>query len=121
MSLIAAELNRYNIDIAAVSETRLADEVSLSEVGEGYTLFWKGLPENARRIHGVVFAIRTSHLSRFPESPSAVNERLMTLRVPLAKGRFMTLISAYAPTLVADDVKDRFYDCLLYTSPSPRD
>jgi len=34
----------------------------------------------------------------------------MTLRVPLAKGRFMTLISAYAPTLVADDAaKDRFY------------
>jgi len=109
-ALIAAELNRYNIDIAAL---RLADEGSLSEVGEGYTFFWKGLPESARRIHGVGFAIRTSLLSRFPESPSAVSERLMTLRVPLAKGRFMTLISAYAPTLVADDaVKDRFYDDL---------
>ena len=37
----------------------------------------------------------------------------MTLRVPLVKGRFMTLISAYAPTLVADDAAtDRFYDDL---------
>jgi len=86
-ALVAAELNRYNIDIAALSETRLADEGSLSEVGEGYTFFWKGLPESSRRIHGVGFAIHTSLLPRFPESPSAVSERLMTLRVPLAKGR----------------------------------
>jgi len=41
-ALIAAELNRYKIDIAALSETRLAEEGSLSEVGEGYTFFWKG-------------------------------------------------------------------------------
>jgi len=75
----------------------------LSEVGKGYTFFWKELPENFRRIYGVGFAIRTSLWSRFPESPSAISERLMTLRVPLAKGRFMTLISAYAPILVADD------------------
>jgi len=112
-ALIAAELSRYNIDIAALSETRLADEGSLSEVGEGYTFFWKGLPESSRRIHGVGFAIRTSLLSRFPESPTAVSERLMTLRIQLAKGRHLTLISAYAPTLVADDAaKDRFYDDL---------
>jgi len=60
-ALVAAELNRYNIDIAALSETRLADEgslsrslslsLSLSEVGRGYTFFWKGLPSSARRIH----------------------------------------------------------------------
>jgi len=43
-ALIAAELHRYNIDIAALSETRLADEGSLTEVGAGYTFFWKGLP-----------------------------------------------------------------------------
>jgi len=34
----------------------------------------------------------------------------MTLHVPLAEGCFMMLISAYAPTLVADDAaKDQFY------------
>jgi len=81
--------------------------------GEGYTFFWKGLPESSRRIHGVGFAIRTSLLSRFPESPTAVSERLMTLRIQLAKGRHVTLTSTYAPTLVADDAaKDRFYDDL---------
>jgi len=34
-ALIAAELHRYNIDTAALSETRLSDEGSLTEVGGG--------------------------------------------------------------------------------------
>lgn len=37
-----AELSRYNIDIAALSETRLIDEGSLTEEGMGYTFYWKG-------------------------------------------------------------------------------
>ena len=43
-ALVASELRRYDIDIAALSETRLPDEDSLTEVGEEYTFFWKGLP-----------------------------------------------------------------------------
>ena len=39
-ALIACELARYNIDIAALSETRLPDEGSLTEMGTGYTFFW---------------------------------------------------------------------------------
>ena len=38
-TLIACELARYNIDIAALSETRLPDEGSLVEMGTGYTFF----------------------------------------------------------------------------------
>jgi len=37
--LSASELSRYNIDIAALSETRLADEGSLNEMASGYTFF----------------------------------------------------------------------------------
>jgi len=81
--LVAAELKRFSIDIAALSETRSADEGSLSEVGEGYTFFWKGLPSDERHIHGVGFAMRTTLLNKLPETPIAVSERLMTLRVPL--------------------------------------
>ena len=44
-ALIACELARYNIDIAALSETRLPDEGSLVETGTGYTFFWSGLPQ----------------------------------------------------------------------------
>jgi len=54
----------------------------------------------------------------------AIDERLMTLRIPLAKGRYMTVLSAYAPTLTSDEsFKDRFYDNLRSTlrAISPRD
>ena len=37
----------------------------------------------------------------------------MTLRIPLAKNRFATLLSVYAPTLPSDtEVKDSFYQSL---------
>ena len=61
-ALFACELARYNIDIAALSETRLPDEGSLVEMGTGYTFLWCGLPTAARRIHGVGFAVRTALL-----------------------------------------------------------
>ena len=112
-ALIASELGRYNIDIAALSETRLHGEDSLHEVGAGYTFFWKGLPEDSPRIHGVGFAIKSALLRQCPESPVGVSERLMTLRIPLADKRYATIISAYAPTLPSpDDVKAAFYDTL---------
>ena len=112
-ALVASELRRYNIDIAALSETRFPDEDSLTEVGEGYTFFWKGLPEDSPRIHGVGFAIKTKLLAKLPEGPIGLNERLMTWRLPLVKGRFLTLISSYAPTLEADEtIKDSFYSAL---------
>ena len=55
-ALGALELARYNIDIAALSETRLYREDSVSEGGAGYTFFWKGAPEGTRHNHGVGFA-----------------------------------------------------------------
>lgn len=110
---MAHELKRYNIDIAALSETRLSGEDSLTEVGEGYTFFWKGLPEGERRLHGVGFAIKTNLLSRILSTPVGISERLMTWRIPLSKGRYLTIISAYAPTLVArEEDKDHFYHSL---------
>ncbi len=112
-ALVASELNKYNIDIAALSETRLAGEDSLIEVGQGYTFFWKGLPEDTRRLHGVGFAIKSRLLQNIPESPVGISERLMTWRIPLAKGRYATLISAYAPTLDAEEsIKDAFYESI---------
>ena len=112
-ALVAHELRRYNVDLAALSETRLSGEDSLTESGEGYSFFWKGLPEGARRLHGVGFAIKTSLLQHIPEMPVGISERLMTWRLPLIKGRYITVLSAYAPTLDADDqVKDQFYSTL---------
>lgn len=41
-ALVGRELVRYNVDIAALSETRLANTGQLTEVGAGYTFFWSG-------------------------------------------------------------------------------
>ena len=82
-ALVALELARYNIDIAALSETRLHGEDSLTEVGAGYTFFWKGVPEGARHNHGVGFAVKSKLLQCIPESPIGINERPMTWRIPL--------------------------------------
>ena len=110
-TLIACKLARYNIDIAALSETRLPDEDSLVEMGTGDTFFWNGLPKVA--LHGVGFAVRTALLQSAHLSPIAIDERLMTLRLPLAKNRLATFVSVYSPSLdSSDDVKDRFYDTL---------
>ena len=107
------ELARYSVDFAALSETRLSGEGSISEGDQrnGYTIFWRGYPEGRPRQHGVGLAVRNCHLNKIVEELSYISERLMTLRVPLANNEHMTLICAYAPTLTAEeDVKDQFYE-----------
>ena len=47
-AIVARELSRYSIDIAALSETRLSGEDQFTEEGAGYTFFWKGKPEGEK-------------------------------------------------------------------------
>ena len=66
-----------------------------------------------RRNHGVGFAIRNELLKKIETTPAGISERLMSWRIPLAKGRHATLVSAYAPNLdFEDDIKDAFYRLL---------
>lgn len=112
-ALIAQQLLRFSVDIAALSETRLAGEGSLREIGSQYTFFWKGKDQNERRIHGVGFAIKSSLVDKYNLSPTALNERLITIRIPMSRNQHMTIISAYAPTMnSADIVKEEFYSTL---------
>ena len=60
-AIINAELHRLDIDIAALQETRLTDNGSLTEMH--YTFFWKGKKLEDRRELGVGFAVRNSLLS----------------------------------------------------------
>ena len=111
-ALIASELARYNIDIAALSETRLAGEGELCERGAGYTFFWSGRGPEERREAGVGFAVKISLVSKMVGVPKGVNDRIMTMRLPLTHGeKFATIISAYAPTMTnPEEIKNKFYE-----------
>ena len=112
-ALVARELSRYNIDIAGLCERRFADEGQLTEVGDGYTYFWRGLGNDQPRIHGVGFAIKSSIVASMTEMPRGHSARLMTCRIPLTGNQRLTLIVGYAPTLTSsDDDKEAFYSDL---------
>ena len=121
-ALLSHELGRYDIDIAALSETRISGEGSLRE-GD-YVIYWKGYPEGQPRMHGVGLAIKHSLIKNLTEEPTFISERIMTLRVPLVRNEYAQVISVYAPTLVAEeDVKDDFYAALseVLRGANPRD
>ena len=110
---VSRELDMHNIDIAALSETRVLGENVIEEPGGRYTFFLKGKPEGEKRYHGVGFAIRSKLVPLLEgKFPTGINERLMTMSLPL-KGNTISIISAYAPTLAqSDDEKDSFYTSL---------
>ena len=112
-ALVGRELDRYKGEIAALSEIRLAEEGLLKEFGAGYTFFWSGCKKEERREAGVGFAIKSHLVSKLSGLPKGINDRLMTLRLPLSCKRHATIVSAYAPTMAnPDEVKDKFYDDL---------
>nr|VZI21286.1 unnamed protein product [Spirometra erinaceieuropaei] len=86
----------------------------LGEVVAGYTFFWSGRPRTERRDAGVALAIRDDIVRRLPCLPQGINDRLMSLRLPLRRGgKFATIISAYAPSMTSPDVaRDKFYEDL---------
>nr|VZI45681.1 unnamed protein product [Spirometra erinaceieuropaei] len=102
------------VDIAALSETQFSEQGQLEEVGAGYAFFWSGRPRAERRDAGVAFAIGTDIVGRLPCLPQGINDRLMSLRLPLRRGgKFDTIISAYAPPMSRPDaVRDKFYEDL---------
>lgn len=75
-ALVAIELDKYNIIIAALSETRLSATESLTEELLGYT-FWSGKKQGERRNHGVGFAIRKDACDFLDIVPTSTNESLM--------------------------------------------
>nr|VZI30843.1 unnamed protein product [Spirometra erinaceieuropaei] len=113
-ALVARELARYKVVIAARSETRFSEQGQLEEVGAGYTFFWSGRPRAERRDAGVAFAIRNDIVGRLPCLPQGINDRLMSLRLPLWGGKFATIISAYAPPMSSPDAasRDKLYEDL---------
>ncbi|KAM3619930.1 uncharacterized protein V6R79_015982 [Siganus canaliculatus] len=73
-------LGRYQCDIAALSETRVADKTKFEEVGGGYTFYCIGKPEDDMRTSGV-------GLAELESLPWGISDRLMTLCIRIAKDR----------------------------------
>ncbi|VDL90698.1 unnamed protein product [Schistocephalus solidus] len=112
-ALVARELACYKVDSAALSETRFSEQGQLEEAGAGFTFFWSGRPKAERRDAGVAFATRNDIVGRLPCLPQGINDRLMSLRLPLRGDQFATIISAYAPPMTSSDsAKDKFYEDL---------
>ena len=120
--LVGRELDRHKVEIAALSETLFAEEGLLIEVGAGYTFFWSGRKKEEQHKAGVGFAIKSHLVSKLSGLPKGVNDRLMTLRLPLSGKRHATIVNAYAPTMTnPDEVKDKFCDDLdTVISATPR-
>ena len=63
-ALVGRELDRYKVEIGALSETRRAEEGLLKEVGSGYTFFWSRRKKEERREAGLGFAIKSHIISK---------------------------------------------------------
>ena len=56
-------------------------------------------------------AIKKDIVTKLTEMPRPISDRIMTMRLPLNKDNFATIISVYAPTMtVADENKEAFYN-----------
>ena len=111
-ALVALELKRLGIDVAALSEVRFAGVGSLVE-SVGYTLFWSGKPDTEKRQSGVGFMIKNSIVPKLVGLPTSYSDRIMLLRLTLDNNQYITLFSVYAPTLVSDiSVRVKFYSDL---------
>ena len=105
------ELAKYTIDIAALCETRFSESGSLEDLE--YSFFWSAKPEGERREAGVGFAIKEDIATKLTEMPRPVSDRIMTMRLPLSKDNFATIINVYAPTMTnPDENKEAFYNQL---------
>ncbi|BHF68345.1 hypothetical protein SprV_0301137900 [Sparganum proliferum] len=99
-ALVARELEHYKVDIAALRETRFSEQGQLEEGRE------------TRR--GYRLRHRNDIMGQLPCLPQGINDRLMSLRLPLRRGgKFATIISAYAPPMtIPDAARDKFYEDL---------
>ena len=59
------------------------------------------------------FAIKKDIVTKLTEMPRSVSDRIMTMRLPLSKDNFATIVSVYLPTMTnPDENKKVFYNQL---------
>ncbi|XP_008484678.1 craniofacial development protein 2-like, partial [Diaphorina citri] len=108
VDIISEELNRYNLDLVALQETRWPNVGK--ESTHHHQIYYSGNTEGVYQ-HGVAIAVKNS-INSAVTAFEAVNERICTMRL---KGAFknITIVCIYAPTEESDDdQKDYFYETL---------
>ena len=100
------ELAKYNIDLAALFETRFSESGCPNDLG--YSFFSSGKSVGERREAGVGFVIKKDIVAKL-----IVSDIIMTTRLPLSKDNLATIISVYAPTMTnPDENTETFYNQL---------
>ena len=108
LPLLAAELRRLDVGIAALSEVRRPGSGEIRE--GGYTFHWSGRSDG-RHTEGVAVAI-SDRLVGMVEGVTSVDERMLMVRIRHSMG-VISLLAVYATTEVRDaTVSDSFYDRL---------
>ena len=111
-ALIAHGLSRLDVDIAALSEVRLAVKGSLRDTGAGFSNFWLGKQSTDSRL-GVGCIVRNPTTSKLEISPTCHSNRIISMRLPVESNQHLTLFSVYAPNPMADfTVKNSLYSAL---------
>ena len=94
--VINNELLRLKFDIAALQETRLADQRSIRE--KEFTSFWHGKSADELREHGVGFAVKNTLLQSVEVGSDGNKTCFQSL---FTKKGTVTLISLYSHKLCA--------------------
>ena len=107
-AIIGRELLRLNIDVAALSGTKLPGNDEL--VRRKYSYLFSGIPDSEELQEEVAIAIR-SNVRHSIQSWKAVSPKIVT-----ARQHHATIIAVYAPTLRnPEEEKTAFYDDLHHT------
>lgn len=115
-AIISKELKSANIDICALSEVRREGTGNIVE--KDYTIYWSG---GTKKEAGVGFAISNS-LSNVTLDLTPVSDRVMCLRLELATGEYLKLVSVYGPTMQRpQEEKELFYDQLTTIADSTKE
>jgi len=81
-AIILKVLSNYQIYIAALREVQFAESGCIREES-GYTIYWSGKPSSEKSESGVRLAISNNITLKLSEDSKPVNDRIMTLRLPL--------------------------------------
>ena len=83
---------------------------------------WSGKSTGEGRESGVAFAISNKLVKNLESLPAGKNDRLTSLRIHVGHNRYLTMISAYAPTMTYEQItKELFYhsvDSLIARKPA---